>query len=79
MLLIVRLNIHLEKYQLSEDGYNAACYTVCYIADVSQYTSTKHVTVAQRFYCLMPYFTAVNQLTSRMSKNRAGWFRLSLF
>jgi hypothetical protein len=35
MLLIVRMNIHLEKCQVSEDGYNTACYLVCHITDVS--------------------------------------------
>jgi len=64
MLLIVGMKIHLEKYQVSEDGYNAACYLVCHIADVSHYTSTKHVNIAQRFYYLMPYLTAVDQLLS---------------
>jgi hypothetical protein len=64
MLLIVRMNIHLEKCQVREDGYNAACYLVCPVADVTHYTSTKHVNIAQRFYYLMPYLAAVDQLLS---------------
>jgi hypothetical protein len=58
------MNMHSEKYQVSDDGYNAACYLVCHIAAVSHYTSTKRVNIAQRFDYLMPYLRTVDQLWS---------------